>query len=212
MTPAEAAGLLRAERVVGILRRVPADRVAAVADALAAAGVGIVEVTLESEDALGALERLRARGGLTVAAGTVRTAADVDRAAAAGAELLFCPATAPPAIDRALTRGVPIVPGAYTPTEIEAAWGLGAAAVKLFPGSAGGPDYLRAVRAPLWDVPIVVTGGVDAASAPEFIRAGAIAVGTGSSVVSHERVARGDMDAITRAAAGLLAAVRAVAA
>ena len=135
MTPAEAAGRLRAERVVGILRRVPADRVAAVADALVAGGLGIVEVTLESEDALGALERLRARGGLTVAAGTVRTAADVDRAAVAGAEILFCPATAPPAIDRALARGVPIVPGAYTPTEIEAAWGLGAAAVKLFPGA-----------------------------------------------------------------------------
>ncbi len=208
MTPAEAVERLRAERVVGILRMVPAGRVAGVVDALAAAGVAIVEITLESEDALGALERLRARGGLTIAAGTVRTAADVDRAVAAGAELLFCPATRPQAIDRAVSHGVPIVPGAFTPSEIEAAWSLGAAAVKLFPAGAGGPAYLRAVRAPLGDVPIMVTGGVDASSAPEFIRAGAIAVGTGSSVVSADRVARGDLDAITQAAADLLAAVR----
>jgi len=210
MTSDEARELLRAERVVGILRAVPADRAEAVVDALVEAGVRTVEITLESERSLWVISRLRERGGLTVAAGTVRSPRDVDRAAEAGAEILFCPATRAESVERALARGVPIVPGGLTPSEIEAAWALGPAAVKLFPGSVGGPDYLRTVRAPLGDVPVVVTGGVDAESAPEFIRAGAVAVGTGSSVVSPERVARGDMEDIGRAAAELVAAVRGV--
>jgi 2-dehydro-3-deoxyphosphogluconate aldolase / (4S)-4-hydroxy-2-oxoglutarate aldolase len=170
--------------------------------------VRIVEVTLESERSLWIISRVRERAGVTAAAGTVRSARDVDRAAEAGAEILFCPTTRPETVARALERDVPIVPAALTPREIEAAWALGPAAVKLFPGSVGGPDYVRAVRAPLGDVPLVVTGGVDASTAPEFLRAGALAVGTGSSVVSAERVARGDMAAIGRAAAALLAAVR----
>ena len=208
MTGEEARGRLGAERVVGILRKVPADRAEAVVDALVDAGVGIVEVTLESERSLWLISRLRERAGVTAAAGTVRSARDVDRAAEAGAEILFCPATRAEVVERALARGVAVVPAALTPSEIEAAWGLGPAAVKLFPGSVGGPDYLRAVRAPLGDVPLVVTGGVDAVTAPEFLRAGAVAVSTGSSVVSAERVARGDIEAIARAAADLLAAVR----
>jgi 2-dehydro-3-deoxyphosphogluconate aldolase / (4S)-4-hydroxy-2-oxoglutarate aldolase len=199
---------LRAERVVGILRRVPAERAEAVVDALVAGGIRVVEVTLEGEGALPLIERLRARGGLLVAAGTVRSAADAERAVGAGAELLASPAARPDVIARARELGVPIAPGALTPTEIEAAWALGAAIVKLFPGSLGGPDYLRAVLAPLADVPVMVTGGVDARTAPGFIRAGAIAVGTGSSVVSPERVGRGDLEGIAAAARELVVAAR----
>src|SRR5947199_391730 len=82
--------------------------------------------------------------------------------------------------------GMPFCPGALTPTEIEAAWRLGATIVKVFPGSVGGPDYIRAVCGPLSDIPLMVTGGVDEHTAPELLRAGAIAVGTGASVVSPQ--------------------------
>jgi 2-dehydro-3-deoxyphosphogluconate aldolase / (4S)-4-hydroxy-2-oxoglutarate aldolase len=201
---------LRAERVVGILRKVPPARVDPVVDALVAGGIGIVEITLESDGALDAITRMRERGGLLVAAGTVRTPEDVDRALAAGAELMMGPTLRADVMRRARERGAVMIPGAFTPTEIEAALGLGAPAVKLFPGSVGGPAYLRAVLAPLGDVPIVVTGGVDATTAPEFLSAGAMAVGTGSSVVSPARVAAGDMEAVAEAARVLVEAVRAV--
>jgi 2-dehydro-3-deoxyphosphogluconate aldolase/(4S)-4-hydroxy-2-oxoglutarate aldolase len=201
---------LRAERVVAVLRKVPPDRVDAAVEALVAGGIRIVEITLESEGALAAIARLRARPDLLVAAGTVRTAADVDRALAAGAELMLAPALRADAVRRAQERGALMIPGVLTPTEIESASALGAPAVKLFPGSVGGPGYLRSVLAPLGDVAVVVTGGVDATTAPEFLRAGAVAVAAGSSLLPPERVSAGDMEAVAAAAAALVAAVRAV--
>src|SRR5436309_3120504 len=109
---------LRSERVVGILRRVPPERVDAVVEALVAGGVRIVEVTLESEGALEAIARLGRRRDLLVAAGTVRTPEDVDRALEAGARLMMAPALRADALGRARERGAVLVPGALTPTEI----------------------------------------------------------------------------------------------
>ena len=170
---------IRAERVVAILRGV--RRVEEVVDAVVEGGIRTVEVTLDSEGALRTMERLRSRGDLTVAAGTVRTVEDADAAVAAGAELCVGPAFSAAVVARCLELGVPAVPGALTPSEIEAAWRAGAALVKLFPASAVGPQYVRAVRVPLGDVPLIVTGGVTAANAAEFLRAGAAAVGSSFS-------------------------------
>ena len=172
---------IRSERLVAILRRVP-DMDARVA-VLADAGVGVVEITLDSEDALGAIARTRGRGDLSVLAGTVRTAADVDAAFAAGAEAVVGPGTVPAVLERAGELGIPVIPGALTPTEIERAWTAGAAFVKLFPGALGGPGYVKDVLAPLADVPLIVTGGIDASNARAFLDAGAVAVGIGSALV-----------------------------
>ena len=169
---------IRSERLVAILRRAP-DMDARVA-MLADAGVGVVEITLDSEDALGAIARTRGRGDLSVLAGTVRTAADVDAAVAVGAEAVVGPGTVPAVLERAGELGIPVIPGALTPTEIERAWTAGAAFVKLFPGALGGPGYVRDVLAPLADVPLIVTGGIDASNARAFLDAGAVAVGMGS--------------------------------
>ena len=166
---------IRAERAVAILRR--PDDPDAVVDALVAAGIAIVEITLDSDGALATIERLRRRDGLTVLAGTVRTPEQVDAAVAAGAEACVSPAFVPAVVERCGERGVPAVPGALTPSEVEAAWQAGAALVKLFPASAVGPDYVRALGAPLADVPLLVTGGVTAANARAFLDAGAVAVG-----------------------------------
>ena len=179
---------IRAARLVAILRR--ADGVDARVARLAEAGVQVVEITLDSDDALGAIDRARSRGDVTVLAGTVREAAEVDAAVAAGAEAIVAPGLSPAVLERAAALGVPAIPGALTPTEIETAWNAGAALVKLFPARLGGPHYLRDLLAPLADVPLLVTGGVDATNARAFLAAGAVAVGVGSGLGSDDELRR----------------------
>jgi 2-dehydro-3-deoxyphosphogluconate aldolase/(4S)-4-hydroxy-2-oxoglutarate aldolase len=150
----------------------------AAVERLHAAGIALVEITLDSDGALAAIRRHR--GCL---AGTVRTAADVDAAVEAGAAAVVSPGLVPAVVARARELGVPAIPGALTPSEIEAAWQAGAAMVKLFPASLGGPQYVRDLLAPLADVPLIVTGGVDSGNARAFLDAGAVAVGAGSSLL-----------------------------
>jgi 2-dehydro-3-deoxyphosphogluconate aldolase / (4S)-4-hydroxy-2-oxoglutarate aldolase len=179
---------IRRERLVAILRRVPDldARVAALADA----GVGVIEITLDDPHALGAIERARGRGDVTVLAGTVRRADQVDAAAAAGAEAVVGPALVREVVERAAELGIPAIPGALTPTEIGLAWDAGAALVKLFPCGLGGPRYVRDVLAPLAGVPLLVTGGVDAQNARAFLDAGAVAVGVGSALDDPDEARR----------------------
>jgi len=179
---------IRHERLVAVLRRV-AD-VDARVDALAAAGVGVVEITLDDPDALAAIERTRDRGDVTVVAGTVRRADQVDAAVSAGAEAVVSPAFSRAVVERAAKLGVPAIPGALTPTEVEAAWVAGAALVKLFPGTLGGPAYVKDLLAPLADVPLLITGGVNAQNALSFLEAGAVAVGVGSALEDPDEALR----------------------
>ena len=179
---------IRHERLVAVLRRV-AD-VDARVDALAAAGVGVVEITLDDPDALAAIERTRDRGDVTVVAGTVRRADQVDAAVSAGAEAVVGPAFSRAVVERAAKLGVPAIPGALTPTEVEAAWVAGAALVKLFPGTLGGPAYVKDLLAPLADVPLLITGGVNAQNALSFLEAGAVAVGVGSALEDPDEALR----------------------
>ena len=183
----DAVARIRAARVVAILRRVPA--VEHVCDELVAAGITVLEVTLDSDDALETIARLRARGDATVLAGTVRTEAEAAAAIAAGAEACVGPAFVPAVVEQCLRLGVPAIPGALTPTEIEAAWQAGAALVKVFPGTLGGPGYLREIAAPLRDIPLLVTGGINADNAADFLAAGAVAVGVGSSLTGAADIA-----------------------
>jgi 2-dehydro-3-deoxyphosphogluconate aldolase/(4S)-4-hydroxy-2-oxoglutarate aldolase len=186
--PTSAIDRIREERLVAILRRVPdVDRRV---EELVAVGVGVVEVTLDAPDALAAIERLRSRGDVTVLAGTVRRPEQADAAAAAGAEAIVSPGLSHAVVSRARELGVPAIPGALTPTEIEAAWTAGAALVKLFPAGHVGPRYVRDVLAPLADVPLLVTGGVDASNARAFLDAGAVAVGAGSALDDPDEARR----------------------
>jgi 2-dehydro-3-deoxyphosphogluconate aldolase / (4S)-4-hydroxy-2-oxoglutarate aldolase len=179
---------IRSERLVAILRRVP--DVDARVSALADAGFGVVEITLDDPDAPASIERARSRGDVTVLAGTVRRVDQVDLAAAAGAEAVVSPGFVREVVERAADLGVPAVPGALTPTEVEAAWLAGAALVKLFPGSVGGPAYVRELLAPLADVPLLVTGGIDSRNARAFLDAGAVAVGAGSALEDPDEARR----------------------
>jgi 2-dehydro-3-deoxyphosphogluconate aldolase/(4S)-4-hydroxy-2-oxoglutarate aldolase len=183
--PAIPAGLLEGG-VVAIARGLAPERAAEVAVALAAGGVRAFEITLNEpvDDALQAIaEVTRGSGPLTIGAGTVLSTDDAHRALDAGATFLVTPHTDPGLVAWAAERGVPILPGAATPTEVLAAWRAGAVAVKVFPASVLGPSFVRELRGPFPDIPLVPTGGVTAATAGDFIEAGAIAVGLGSWLV-----------------------------
>jgi 2-dehydro-3-deoxyphosphogluconate aldolase/(4S)-4-hydroxy-2-oxoglutarate aldolase len=169
---------------VDVVERIRQERVVAVVRGrveVAELGTPLVEVTMHVEDAFGAIAELRRRGDVTVLAGTVRTAWEARAALDAGAEAIVSPATLADVAAVCREYDVPWIPGALTPTEIETAWRAGAALVKLFPGRLGGPQYVRDVVAVLDDVPLVVTGGVDAANAIAFLDAGGVAVGCDSS-------------------------------
>ncbi len=178
---------IRSRRIVAILRRVAEP--ARVVQALREGGIGVVEITLDSPDALETIRRLRDDPGLVVLAGTVRTADEARAAAEAGAQACVGPALVPEVLETCREAGLPAVPGAMTPTEVETAWQLGAAMVKLFPAARLGPEYVRDLREPLADVPLLVTGGVDGANAAAFLRAGAAAVGVGSALTGAPDVA-----------------------
>lgn len=173
---------IREARIVAVLRRVD-DLDAAVAR-LAQAGIRLIEITLDSD---GALDAIRRHPGAL--AGTVRTPEQVDAAVDAGAVAVVSPVFVPAVLERARELGVPTIPGALTPTEVEAAWRAGAAMVKLFPAGLGGPRYVRDLLAPLSDVPLMVTGGIDASNARAFLDAGAVAVGTSRLDEAAELVA-----------------------
>ena len=169
--------------VVAIARGRTADTAPQVADALVAGGVLAFEITLNEPvvGALRAIESVANRApGLAIGAGTVLSIDSARLAVDAGATFLVMPHTDPELVAWAAGRGVPTLPGAFTPTEVLAAWRAGAAAVKLFPASVAGPAFVRECHGPFPDIPLVPSGGVTAETAADFIRAGAVAVGVGS--------------------------------
>jgi 2-dehydro-3-deoxyphosphogluconate aldolase/(4S)-4-hydroxy-2-oxoglutarate aldolase len=188
--------------IVAIMRRTESSLAVETAEALLAGGVSVVEVTLNTPGAEEMLAALRERVGarMVIGAGTVMTAEDTRRAVGAGAQFIVSPHTDADVIAAGRRVGVPVAPGAFTPTEIVHAWRLGAAVVKVFPVGSVGPRYLRDVLAPLTEIPLLPTGGVTLENAAEFIKAGAKGLGLGSDLVSAKAVAAREFDAIAERA------------
>jgi 2-dehydro-3-deoxyphosphogluconate aldolase / (4S)-4-hydroxy-2-oxoglutarate aldolase len=198
--------------LIAIVRGRRAEHLDAVLDTLAEAGVRSLEVTMNTPGALAAVRRAVDRhgpAGVAVGAGTVRTPADARAAVDAGACYLVSPHTDPAIGAAARSAGVAWLPGALTPTEVVAAWSAGADVVKLFPARLGGPRYLRDLREPLDDIPIVPTGGVTAESIVDWFAAGAVAVGAGGPLVG-DALDTGDLAGLRVRAARMLDALRAV--
>jgi 2-dehydro-3-deoxyphosphogluconate aldolase/(4S)-4-hydroxy-2-oxoglutarate aldolase len=171
--------------VVAIARRIDPSSIAAVAEGLLGGGVRAFELTLDDPEttALTAIADAvrRSEGtGLLVGAGTVLTLASAERAIDAGAAFLVAPHLDPEIVTWAADRGIPMLPGVATPTEALSAWRAGAAGVKVFPASALGPAFIRELRGPLPEIPLMPTGGVTVDTAAAYIEAGAVAVGLGS--------------------------------
>jgi 2-dehydro-3-deoxyphosphogluconate aldolase/(4S)-4-hydroxy-2-oxoglutarate aldolase len=190
--------------IVPVARRVPIDQLLGTADALSDAELRVLEITLDGADALASIERLQ-DGDRIIGAGTVMSVNQAADACAAGAAFLVSPHTDRAVIQWAVERGVPVLPGAFSPTEVALGWGAGASAIKLFPANVGGPALLRSLAGPFGDVPFVPSGGVDADSAGAWLAAGAVALGVGGwltgpadpDVVAHRAVAL--VDAVARA-------------
>ncbi|UUU29105.1 bifunctional 4-hydroxy-2-oxoglutarate aldolase/2-dehydro-3-deoxy-phosphogluconate aldolase [Streptomyces sp. CA-210063] len=189
---------LRAHRLLAIVRGKDPSAALHTVRTLTEEGVAAIEVSLTTADALTVIRQARAELGpdALLGAGTVRSAADAARAVDAGASYLVTPAL----VDGLEPYGIPVLMGALTPTEIELALARGAAAIKLFPGTLGGPGYLRALRDPFPEVPFVPVGGVDAQVARDYLERGALAVGVGSPLVG-DAADGGDLDQLRARAA-----------
>jgi 2-dehydro-3-deoxyphosphogluconate aldolase / (4S)-4-hydroxy-2-oxoglutarate aldolase len=186
-------------KIVAVVRSPDGGKLVEVAKALAAGGVAVMEITFTVPNALDVLKAVRSSMGdsVTLGAGTVLDPETARAAILAGAEFVVAPNTNAKVIKLCRRYSTPVMPGAYTPTEILKAWELGADVVKVFPADIGGPAYLRAVSAPLPQVRLMPTGGVDLTTAADFLKAGACCLGVGSCLVEKTALAAGDMNRIT---------------
>ena len=191
------ADLIRSARLIAILRRTePQARLLDLVDALAGDGVRVVEVTFDApsaaEDLVATRRRLEAsgRGDVVVGAGTIRRADALRAAVDAGAAFAVSPTLDLALVEQSIALGLPVIPGAYSPTEIDLAWRGGATFVKVFPASSLGPAHVREIRGPFPDIEMIATGGVDAGSAGAFLAAGCVAVGIGSALTAADAAGR----------------------
>ena len=196
-------------RIVAVVRLEQYDQALAVAEALLEGGVSAIEFTLTGAGALEAIaETRRAMGdSAQIGVGTVLTPEAASAAIEAGAQFVVTPAVRPSVVATCRARGIPILCGALTPTEVLAAHEAGADMIKIFPARAVGPHYLRDLLAPLPGLQLVPTGGIDASNARAYLDAGAVAGGIGGKLVAAEAVASGDWGRITAQARACVEAV-----
>jgi 2-dehydro-3-deoxyphosphogluconate aldolase / (4S)-4-hydroxy-2-oxoglutarate aldolase len=202
--------MLREVGIIPVIRADSAGAAVAVVEKLMEAGLTVAEITMTVPDAIEAIASVSKRfgGKVLVGAGTVTDAETVRRALDAGAEFIVSPCLVPDVIAAARRADVAVLPGALTPTEVFEAFRQGGDMVKVFPAqSVGGAAYLRALRGPFPDIPLVPTGGVTLDNVGEMFKAGAAAVGVGSEMISKDALARHDYAAIGALASRFLEAV-----
>ena len=209
MNKSERLDLIRKSGVIAIMRAKSSDQLIAAAEAIRAGGVRAIEVTFTTPGALQVIEQASKKYGdeILFGAGSVLDPETARTAILAGAAFIVAPTLNPRVIELCQRYSVPVMPGCYTPTEILTAWEAGADMVKLFPASVGGPDFVKAILAPLPQVEIVPVGGVELDNAAEFIRCGAAALGVGSSLVNQKLLDSGDFPELTSRTAAFLAEV-----
>lgn len=191
---------LKEKGIVAIVRADQGgDALVRTVEALVQGGIHCVEITMTTPGALQCLESASAKlegQDVLLGVGSVLDAETARLAILAGAQYVVCPVTSAPAITMGHRYGVPVLPGAFTPTEIFHAWELGGDLIKVFPATLGGLDYIKAVKAPMPQIPLVPTGGVNVDNLHTFVEAGVAAVGVGSALVSAKLMAQGDFAGI----------------
>jgi 2-dehydro-3-deoxyphosphogluconate aldolase/(4S)-4-hydroxy-2-oxoglutarate aldolase len=203
---------LTSEGLVPVIRAESAAIALRIVEALIDGGIRTLEITMTVPDAMGAIRSVAARFGTSVllGAGTVTSLELAEGALDAGAEFLVTPCVVPPVIAFAKARGVVVLPGALTPTEVFTAWSLGGDIIKIFPASnVGGASYLKALKGPFPQIPLCPTGGVNLQTLADFVHAGASAVGVGGELVSKAAIDTGDFAQITALARQYVAALKA---
>lgn len=209
MNQQEQLALLQKEKVVAIIRSEKSDQIINVARALVAGGVSILEITFTVPGALRIIEKVADELGdqILLGAGTVLDSETARSAMLAGAEFFVSPGTSLEVIQTCRRYGKSIFPGAFTPTEVINAWQAGCDAVKVFPCDSVGAKHIKALKGPLPQIPLIPTGGVKKETAKDFLKAGALAVGVGSSLVPKAAIESGDFDTIKSAAEEFIAAI-----
>ena len=191
---------IRRHGIIAIIRADSGEDLVRVVEAVAEGGIRCIEVTMTTPGALRCLELAAVRlsaSDICLGVGSVLDAETARLAILAGARYVVSPVLAPGVIETAHRYGCPCLPGAFTPTEIFTAWEAGADMVKVFPASLGGLDYIKAVRAPLPNIPLVPTGGVDLNNLAAFVAAGVSAIGVGGNLAGKDLIKAGKFAEIT---------------
>jgi 2-dehydro-3-deoxyphosphogluconate aldolase/(4S)-4-hydroxy-2-oxoglutarate aldolase len=172
-------------QVIAVLRTTHASEYLPVIESLVAGGVRFIELTLTTKGVFDHLAQIRTAFGDTaeIGIGTVTTTGQAEHALDVGAQFLVTPSTNLDIVRTAVARGIPIVPGGLTPTELHAGWSAGAAAVKVFPASTVGPDYIGQLHGPFPQMQLIPSGGITIEDAPRWISAGALAVSLGGPLL-----------------------------
>ena len=197
---------LQAQRAIAVVRAPSYELGMQMAIAVAQGGMTLIEITWDSDRPTELISQLRDRlPDCQIGAGTLLTGSALQDAIAAGAQFLFSPHLNLDLVQQAVAAQVPMIPGALTPSEIVAAWQAGATCVKVFPvQSVGGADYIRHLRSPLGQIPLIPTGGVTVENAKAFLQAGAIAVGLSGGLFPRQAIVQQNWAAISRQASRLM--------
>ena len=195
--------------VIGILRGIDEEFFRALMPVAFGAGLTALEITMNTPDAAGIVARCRAEvpSGKLLGMGTIRNIAEAEAAIAAGAMFLVTPNTDIKVIELAKRHQLPIIAGAFTPTEVYAAWAAGADLVKVFPCGVVGPAYIRELRGPFEQIPLVAVGGVNLNNLGDFFAAGAAGVGVGTSLFGQGALAEHDLAGLAANVCRFLAAL-----
>lgn len=199
-----------ASGVVAVIRAKSKDQLMDIAKALLEGGVPSIEVTMTTPKAIAGIEMLADAMGdkAVIGVGTVVDASTARDAITAGAQFVVSPVFDPEVVATTKRYGKISIPGSFTPTEILRAWSAGADVVKVFPSTTLGPGYFKDILAPLPQLKLTPTGGVDLKNAGEWIKAGAACIGVGSALVSKDALAKGDWSSITNSAKAFVDAVK----
>jgi 2-dehydro-3-deoxyphosphogluconate aldolase/(4S)-4-hydroxy-2-oxoglutarate aldolase len=196
--------------VVAIIRANSSEELIDVAAAIKEGGVDVIEVTMTTPDALKVISDVSKKYGdeVLIGVGSVLDAETARAAILAGAEFVVSPVVKQDVIEMSRRYSKVVMPGAFTPTEVLTAWEMGSDYVKVFPSSLGGASLIKAIKAPLPQIPLVPTGGVNVDTAGDFIKAGSAALGVGSALVSSKVVAERQFDVLTETARKLIEEVQ----
>ncbi|MCG9128964.1 bifunctional 4-hydroxy-2-oxoglutarate aldolase/2-dehydro-3-deoxy-phosphogluconate aldolase [Candidatus Poribacteria bacterium] len=210
MTKLEQMQRIESSGIVAIIRADRSHELIKVVEAINEGGVDVIEITMTTPGALQVITEVSQHfgDGILIGVGSVLDAETARLAMLAGAEFVVCPVTKNDVIEICNRYGKVVIPGAFTPTEILYAWETGADYVKVFPSSGVGHTYIKDIKAPLPQIPLIPTGGINVENAKDFIKAGSAALGVGSALVSNSIIESGDFNILTQRAKDLVTAVK----
>jgi len=196
--------------IVAVIRAQKADEAVKIARAVSEGGIAAIEITMTVPDAINVIKEVHnvLGGRILLGAGTVLDAENARLAIKSGAEFIVSPILSTDIIKVCRKHGKIAIPGAFTPTEIVAAWKSGADIIKIFPASVGGPELIKDLRGPFPQIKFLPTGGVTLENVAQFIKAGAVAVAVGSNIIDKKAVSLGKFEVITENSRKFLEAVK----